>query len=314
MKPTTAALAVSAIGCLIGADVFAQSLMLDDFEGGGIRVVNSAEADPQTRLLWNQYEGDFTDGPDPGNESLTSAFAKSGSKSLKVTVTGGNLYLQFYPIVDGCCWANARTFAEGPWQYDTFNRLRFWIRVPPQVTQAAAGYYNLSLGTFIRRKNGDPNSAEDGGGHWYHHFNVGYASGEWQQVIVDTHPNAVRGGSGNTEYGDKPYVTGESGYNYFDGLTRFYLDLQRKMDGTPPADFYVDGFEFYKETRPENVAQIYSLTGVYVPPSNTLRVGWQRHKDQNGVAHQVRYAFSDIFQLGWDGATPAPNGTVSTLR
>jgi hypothetical protein len=311
MRTARSTLAVCAVGVLATAELAAQSIVLDDFEASAITVVNPAETDPQTRLLWNQYEGDFTAGPDPAVESISSAFAKAGTRSLKVTVTGGNLYLQFYPIKNNCCWGNAREFAKGTWQYDTFNRLRFWIRMPSQVRQASAGQYNLSLGTFIRRRNGDAASAEDGGGHYYHHFNLGYAEGEWQQVIVDTHPNAIRGGNGNTELGDRAYVTGESGYNYFDGLTRFYLDLQGSMSGSPPADFYVDGFEFYRESRPENIAQIYGLTGVYIRSSNTVRVGWQRNKNENDVRHEVRYAFQDIFQLGWAAATPAPGGTVA---
>jgi hypothetical protein len=288
----------------------AQTIVLDNFEASAIRVVDSSQSDPQTRLLWNQYQNDFTAGPDVGVESISSSFAKDGTRSLKVTVQEGNLYLQFYPIVNGCCWGNARQFTTGTWQLDTYNRLRFWIRMPQQVGLASGGRYNLSLGTFLRRRNGSASNAEDGGGHWYHNFNLGYGGGEWQQVIVDTHPNAVRGGNGDTEWGDQTYITKESGYNYFDALTRFYLDFQGGMSGEP-ADFYLDGFEFYRETRPENIQQVYGLTAVYIPSSNTVRVGWQRNKNENSVRHEVRYAFTDIHTVGWAGATAAPNGVVT---
>ena len=55
-----------------GSNALAQTILLDDFESGSIRITNSGESDPQARYLWNQYEGDFTDGPDPGSESVTN--------------------------------------------------------------------------------------------------------------------------------------------------------------------------------------------------------------------------------------------------
>ena len=40
-------------------------------------------------------------------------------------------------------------------------------------------------------------------------------------------------------------------------------------------------------------------------------VTWERHKDENTVKHEVRYAFQDIHVIGWDAAIPAPNGLVT---
>ena len=60
----------------------------------------------------------------------------------------------------------------------------------------------------------------------------------------------------------------------------------------------------------ENIQQIYSLNGVYVPASNTILVRWVRDKNENSVNHEVRYAFQDIFQIGWNSAVPAPDGLV----
>jgi hypothetical protein len=112
--------------------------------------------------------------------------------------------------------------------------------------------------------------------------------------------------------GDQPYPTGEIGFNYFDALTRFYLNLRGNLT-TYPAVFYFDAFELYREAWPENTEQVYSLNGVYVPPTNALVVGWQRHKDENTVAHEVRYAFENIHQIGWKAAIPAPDGVVIPL-
>ena len=40
-------------------------------------------------------------------------------------------------------------------------------------------------------------------------------------------------------------------------------------------------------------------------------VGWNRNKDENSVKHEVRYAFQDIYNVGWNAATPAPGGIVT---
>lgn len=301
-------------------------ILLDDFESGAIRVVQPTQTDPQFRYLWNQFT---TDAPNSGPGLATISplsVSRDGVRGLKITVnsrtctfpTGedvcGNLYLQFYPN-DGQFWRYMRQFTQpsNAWQMDTFNRMRFWIKVPPEVQLAPGGLENFQFGTYIRASTVDETLPEggDGGGHYYHFFNFP-PTGEWHQVIVDTHPNHFRGAPfGDTEHGDLLHPTNEAGFNYFDLMTRFYLTFIARQLSHYPADFYVDGFELYRETRPENTAQIYSLNGVYVPASNTIHVGWMRDKREDFVNHEVRYAFEDIFAGGWDSATPAPAGLIA---
>lgn len=282
----------------------ADSLLLDSFEYDVIPDVRPGN------LLWSQYESDPTDGPDPGSETITSEEAFVGEKSLKITLEGGNAYTQFYPKVEDRVWSNARNFVkEGEWEFDKYNRMRFWVKLPPGITYQGEGQTNAHFGTYVRSKNGDESSAESGGNHFYHYFDL-ESTGEWHQIIIDTHPSHSRGESGGLEEGDKEYATGEVGYNYFDGLTRFYFDLDGGLPNYPSA-IYFDGFEFYEEKNPENINQIYGLNGVYVPASNKLIVGWKRDKDENKVKHEVRYSFSDVFSIGWDNAEVAPNGTIT---
>jgi hypothetical protein len=296
----------------------AQTTILDNFESGALRVMQPSQSNPVYRYLWNQYPSDFTEGPDPGEASITTEERHDGSHSLKVTVqhantgAGGNVYLQFYPH-DGTFWHWMREYtqARSNWTFDTYNRLRFWVKVPRGMQKAGPGRANLDVGTYLRRSNGSRTNAEDGGSHWYHEFNIPY-TGQWHQVIVDTHPDHQRGANGGTEHGDQEYVTGERGYNYFDALTRFYISGRGGLAaGSYPARFYFDGFELYRETGAENIAQIYSLNGVYVPSTNEIYVGWQRDKNDNAVKHEVRYAFQSIHDIGWASATPAPDNIVS---
>ncbi len=297
----------------------APTLILDNFENG-IRMANPNEAIPQYRDLWSQYTGDFTLGPDPGMTSIATSPVHDGSKSLKVHVDPrpgdgqGNLYLIFYP--NSGYWRHLREFIQtGTWQNDTYNRMRFWVYLPSNVGYQAQvdaiGQHNLEIGTFAKCSTCDGSNPEHGGGHFYHHYYIPY-TGAWHQIIFDMHPTHERGRDPYIEYGEsKYYPSGETGYNYFDALTEFYLDLQGNLpNGGPPADFYFDGFELYQEARPENVNQVYSLNAVYVPETNFIRVGWNRRKDEPNVNYEVRYSFNDIHTIGWNSATPAPNGTV----
>ncbi len=285
--------------------------LLDDFESGSIRIVQPGQSQQQFKLLWNQYPSDPDEGPDPGSASISSTTVHDGTKSLKITVTGGNIYMSFYPN-DGSKWHRMREYIlpASDWRTDTFNRMRFWVKVPSTFIAATTpGLDNIQFGTYIEGATGDGSSAEVGGDHYYHYLNIPY-TGEWHQVIIDTHPSHRRNDPGDLENGNLLYPTGQAGYNYFDGLTRFYFDAQGAMTSVP-ADFYFDGFELYKETNPENVDQIYSLNGVYIPSSNKVRVGWNRNKNENSVKHEVRYSFDDVFRTGWQNAIAAPGGLIT---
>ena len=282
---------------------------LEHFEGP-LRVVQPNETSLDYRYLWSIYTGNGQ-----GTTDVTTAQKHDGSQSLRNVLTSGVWQFQFYSYTDGLAgfsngWQFMRKFVTNPTSYQTnrVNRMRFWMKVPQGTDPDTGGNHNFELGTFVRCST--CSGQEDGGGHWYHHYNLMY-TGEWHQVIVDTHPSHQRGGNGSTEWGDQLHPTGESNFTYFDLITRFYLDFPYETYSPMPATFYIDGFELYEETRSENVAQIYSMNAVYIPSSNTVRVGWQRNKNEDSVRHEVRYAFSDIHALGWANATVAPNGTIT---
>ena len=286
-----------------------QTLTLDDFEGSSIRVGQPGENNPSYRYLWNLY----TPG---GTTSVTTENKHDGNQSLKNVYTGAtNWQFQLYTytvgvqgFVDG--WQFAKSFIlAGTWKNNTHNRLRFWIKVPPGTTPETGGNHNFEFGTYIRCSTCDISSAESENMHFYHFFNFDY-TGQWEQAIVDMHPNHQRGGNGNTEWGNQLHPSRESGFNYFDLLTRFYMDFPY-LKFASPSTFYIDSFEFYNQTAQENEDQVYSVHGTYIAASNTLKIGWQRNKNENTILHEVRYAFSDIHTLGWNSATVAPNGIIA---
>jgi len=289
--------------------------VLDNFENG-MRIVQPGESNPNLRTNWGYSCTGCT-----VSVGITTDQARDGTHSLDVLKTaGGDLQFHFYTYIVGIPgwtegWNLISKFANNPslnpaggsppWPSPgQINRLRFWIRMPASMPQSAPAKHNFEFGTYIRCST--CGFAEDGGNHYYHFFDFYNAEGEWQQAIVDMHPDHQRGGFGNAEWPDNPPTDPVStGYNYFDLMTRFYFDFPYTFVNNGDH-VYIDGVEAYAELNPENTEQIRSLTGVYIPKTNELRLGWTRRKDQESSPNfEVRYAFSDIHASGFTSATLA---------
>jgi hypothetical protein len=253
----------------------------------------------------NKIGGIFTTG-------LNTSDAIAG-RSLQINLNEGTLYAQFNPFDPRGNRAFARDYCANPagWQFNTYNRLRFWIKRPTTASpMSTGGQPNMAVGTYVKRiADADARSDETGGNHYYHLLNIP-ATATWVQVILNMHPDHVRGASGFVEHGVVARPTGEPQYNYFDALTRFYIEDGAKHERYP-AVYLFDEFGFYQEPREENDAQVFSLTGTYVPSEKRVIVTWKRNKNENTVKHEVRYAFTDIHESGWAKAKPAPQGVVA---
>lgn len=264
-----------------------------------------------------QYPAQYSSGSEGGSQTLTLDSSKkvAGSSSLKVKLNSGyELYIQWNPW-DGVSRDFARTYASdaAAWKYNTYNRFKFWFWVPTSATpESREGKQNFYLGTYVKRvTNFSRNSDEEGGGHFYHPFNV--LRGSWNMCVLNAHPGHERGQNGDVDSGTVLYPTSgdpSRTYNYFDALTRFYIQENSRMS-TFPREYWIDEMSFYQESRPENDDQVYSICASANRENNRLFLSWNRPKSQNDVRHEVRYAFSDIHTLGWNNATPAPSGTVT---
>lgn len=304
-------LVAALLGGMVGVQAQSGGLQfdLDRFEGP-IRIVQPL-ATGNTKYLWNLVFG-------TNNTTIATEDKHDGVSALRNRYQGSSesWQFQFYPTTENLSgWPNdvnfARKFVTNPsgWVMNRINRMRIWIKLPSNLREDGGGSHNFEIGTYVRCSS--CGRYEDGGSHFYHFYDLA-TTGAWHQLIVDTHPNHERGDDSNAERGEQLHPTGENGYNYFDLLTRFYLDFPYVTgSGFPvPADFYIDGVEFYEETRQENIAQVYSLHSVYVQATNTVKVGWM-HSKQDATRHEVRYAFSDIHGMGWANATAAPNGVIT---
>ena len=305
------------------------AIVLDDFTSG-VRAVNPNVVDPQYRNLWSQYPDVTLDGATTHGTVSTVPGKQAGTRALLDRITDGSdavAYLQFYTN-DGSTWHFMRELinAGQTWRLNTYNRLRFWVKVPPQLQRAPTGQSNSELDTYVRCSDCDRTSAESGGDHYYHFFNIPYTD-QWHQIILDPHPNHQRGGSGSTEWGTQLYPTcstatlpsggilggGSSSdcntFNYMDALTRFYFQAGLGGPVQFPQDYYFERFELFAADPNENVDQVFSMNAVYVPGNNSVYVGWQAPKTET-ADYDVRYAFTDLYQSGWDAGTPAPGGTA----
>jgi PKD repeat protein len=297
------------------------TLMLQSFDGTTVPLNGDGSAYPNTADTLNPV-------------SLDSTNSVSGT-SLHAHITEGSFVLQFnpynyaatpgYPVDRG--FARDYSFNPTGWQYNTYNRMSFWIYLSPnQPWYAAGANANIEIGTYVKQlTNSDPTSDEYGGNHYYHMLNVP-AVGAWTQVILNMHPDHLRGDPGSTDPGVVPYPSAAgfvnnsglanggddsaSTYDYFDALTRFYIGTYSPPSGYS-SDYWVNNIQFFNEPYQENDAQVYSLTGTYTAASNQLIVTWNRDKADVNVSDEVRYSFTDIHQTGWAAATAAPNGLVT---
>src|SRR5262249_22714258 len=144
------------------------------------------------------YPSVYTGDGSAGTASLTSSNAITAN-TLQANITVKGLYLQFNPY-DSTGRSFASYYANNDstgglslapgWQYNTYNRLSFWIRRPTNASPLdTGGDQNVQVGTYVKQiTNADTNSAEAGGNHYYHLINLPN-NGQWTLVILNMPPD-----------------------------------------------------------------------------------------------------------------------------
>ncbi|NMH86404.1 hypothetical protein [Flavivirga algicola] len=308
---------------------FEVSYKLENFEATNTVVRPSHDPSKYTHWEWGFDSSDKSGNKRLGTAVYSNAMAFTGNQSLAMTIDGldpnvpddnnqsvRNIFVQYYPYDDDNYeyrYIREQEVWKGHsgYQLNTYNRMRMWVKVPKEAIDMNPKDDSFQVGTYTRLTTADRNSSESGGngGHFYHYFNLPYMGNDvWHQVIVDFHPHTERGVSGSIDIGvqDNP----ESGYNYFDLMTRYYLKSLNKSTSYP-STWYVDDIELYFDPNDENIEQVYALSRAYNRENNRVQLGWSRHKQEGELSHEVRYAFEDIHVLGWSHAKLAPNGVVT---
>lgn len=245
---------------------------------------------------------DRTDGPDYQILGITSEeTAHNTTYSLKDMVvecdpTGvegchtGNMYLIYY--------SSTTSKALIPQAYG-MNRMSFMIKIPDGYPLAST--YQLHVGTYSK----DPVVNDQGsmGIHYYHWANFP-GSPYWTKIICNTHPQHQVGHSGE-DPGDNP--TNTAGWNYYDGLNRFYIDMVRESSIPLPWTGYVDEFIFYNASEPEDDVNISTISCSYLGGGH-FYLGWQGDQAYTATKHQyeIRWSLSPITNNNYNNATIVP--------
>ena len=211
----------------------------------------------------------------------------------------------------------------GTWPLDYYNRMEFFIYVPPLVGGGAPdGEYNLEVSTFSRSPDAlrtSPTSTTPTGpsGQYFHNYKIPHTGG-YHKVVLDLHPVHRAADNIDREQAllDQTHLSGGQQYNYFDSITKFFLNLRSGGDATQVdnREWKAEGFRLFREEYLENDAQVYSMSGSAIvgtgsSTSQRITLGWSRNKNENSVRHEVRISGQDIHANGWDSALPV---TVST--
>lgn len=324
MKQAVLLLAITFFPSYSFAEPYQDIYQLDDFEGENVIVRPSSTT--YTKFKWGFPDSDNGGNIRDGEVAFSSATGLNSSQSLNATILSldagitnpynvQNIFVHYYPYDESTYeyrYIREQESQEGKSGYQTkrYNRLRFWIKVPSTHVQETVKQTNFHFGTYIRNIGETRGSSESDNGHFYHYYNLPAMDGVWHQMIVDTHPSHQRGASGSTEHGNREFPFSGTSYNYFDLMTRFYFQI-KTAPTEYPTSYYIDNIELYYDPNPENVDQIYSLHGSYSDATNTIVVGWLRNKTEDDVRHEIRYAYSDIHDIGWSAATPAPDGVIT---
>ncbi len=167
------------------------------------------------------------------------------------------------------------------------NRMYLYMSLPN-------GNFTFHIGTYSK----DPTISTSGlGMHYYHYFSLqGNDNQYWTKLLINKHPQHQVGEK--YDPGDNP--TEVNGYDYFDGMSRMYLQMrwsewQDDESLFSPYDVQVDEIVFYQEDRQENTYSINSLAVTYFGEGE-FNLDW-RSFSQYEIHHEtfeVRYSTQPI--------------------
>lgn len=271
--------------------------VLEDFstqrwDGAGIPLFSLMEA--------SDSQGSFTVTGGVYRQTVNSGAYKFIMHFVPIPGTGAR-----YPYPDGYAQGWIKSGAWDP----TYNRLRFKMKCSKTVTRDPNEWATIHFGTYSKSRYTDPDSQ---GSHYYHFFNPNFYAGRWITFEVNRVPqHSLAGGfDGNNNLPENP--TSSAGVNYFDGLTRFYIDSVGNGTSSWPwngATCELDDFVFSKESgEPDTL--VAGLTWQYT--GSRYEVTWNGPR-RVPTTYEVRYSTQSMkangFNSGTDGGTARNSAT-----
>jgi hypothetical protein len=245
------------------------------------------------------YAGD-SDGTATVQNGMYTQTVNSGAYKLIMHFVPIPGYGPRYPWPSGYARSWIRS---GSWDLN-YNRLRFRMRCNRTVPGNTDGSEVLHVGTYVKPSTDNPDNQGD---HYYHFFNPSFYANKWVWLEVNRHPqhSLVGGFDGNNNLKDNP--SSSRGINYFDGLTRFYIDTTSHwpLNGAT-CDF--DDFTFAKDTG-EPDWYISSLTYQYT--GSQYKVTWNTPR-RLAISYEIRYSTTSMKVSGFTSGTAA--GTANSTQ
>lgn len=170
------------------------------------------------------------------------------------------------------------------------NRMAMYVTIP----YGKGSDHTFHIGTYSKNP-ASASSTSTLGNHWYHYYLLRGSKGNyWTKMYMDEHPQHEVGSK------EPPPInpTSESGFNYFDGLSRLYLQMRYgpfESNWPGPYTMYVDEIEFYTETRPENDYSIASSAITY-HGNGEFDIDWMSFSnyDTHNNTFEIRYSSAPI--------------------
>lgn len=174
---------------------------------------------------------------------------------------------------------------------DGNNRMILYVTIP---YAGDGNEHTFHIGTYSKNP-ATANTTSNVGNHWYHYYELrGSTKNYWTKMYMDKHPQHEV--SEKTPPKNNP--SAEDGFDYFDGLTRLYLQMKYspfKSNWPGPYTMHVDEIEFYKEDRPENTHSINSVAITY-HGYGQFDLDWSSFSlyDRHNETFEIKYSGSPI--------------------
>jgi hypothetical protein len=163
--------------------------------------------------------------------------------------------------------------------------MTFWMKCSTFIPSNRRQTFNV--GTYVKAHSYDRNSQ---GQHYYHFFSPNIYPDRWLKMEMNAAPS-FRVGSSVLPALDPEWVNTTTGapVHYFDGMTRFYIDMAG-VDGITNFSCSVAAFELMTETG-EPDTDIRSVTATY--NGDAYEVSWNAKLNSN-QEYEVRYSTSSM--------------------
>lgn len=248
--------------------------------------------------LFDVYNGNIGDaGP---NQSVLGV----SNNTFRVSVPAGNVWYIDHddaPYDSTSCWVRAH-IESGAWD-SNINRMVFLMRSTISSGYDTGGSNNMNVGTYVKPLNnlspGAEGTSPQNGHHYYHGYTTPVTANKWMKVYVTNRNQHERGDPGSA---DGPLVA-----NYFDTMTRFYLQYWGYYPSNPASTMELSPIWLYTETgEPDN--DISSETIQY--NGSKYQVTWAGRKNVD-VTYEIRYRLDGVSLKSAGFASGINGGTVT---